>query len=89
MRHQGPDPVSDNQFAKISQALLTEIKDLFGISKGSLDKFRQRDGLPFIKITNTARLYLVRDVLDFIQNRRTVLNKAAREQDDQYTSSGD
>ena len=53
----------------------TELLDLLGVKKSALDTLRQNQQLPFCKITNTNRIYLVRDVLDFIANRRTVLNK--------------
>ena len=54
----------------------SELLDLLGIKKESLDRLRQDEGLPFCKITRTNRVYLVEDVLDFIRGRRLVLNRS-------------
>jgi hypothetical protein len=52
-----------------------ELLDLLGIKKTALDDLRYKQGLPFCRLTSTVRIYLVRDVLDFITGKRTVLNK--------------
>ena len=57
------------------QTISKELLELLGIKKSALDALRQNQQLPFCKISNTNRIYLVRDVLDFIAERRTVLNK--------------
>ena len=54
-----------------------ELIDLLGIKKTALSELRYKHHLPFCKITNTIRIYLVRDVLDFIQNKRMVLNRGS------------
>jgi hypothetical protein len=54
-----------------------ELLDLLGIKKSALLALRQNKRLPFCKVTNTARIYLVKDVLDFLVSKRTVLNKQA------------
>ena len=68
---------SVNQNLKSVDDILTEgeLLDLLGIKKSALDALRQNQQLPFCRISNTNQIYLVRDVLDFIANRRTVLNK--------------
>ena len=78
-RKQGPmrETNSASQDLKSVDDILTEqeLLDLLGIKKSALDALRQNPQLPFCKISNTNRIYLVRDVLEFIANRRTVLNK--------------
>ena len=51
-----------------------ELIELLGIKKTALDDLRRSRKLPFCKINNTKRIYLVRDVLDFISSRRIILN---------------
>lgn len=53
----------------------TELLDLLGIKKSLLDDLRHNHQLPYCKISKTSRVYLVSDVLEFITNRRTVLNR--------------
>jgi len=67
---------NENQKPRSVDDILTEqeLLDLLGIRKSALDRLRHEQQLPFCKITNTNRVYLVRDVLEFIENRRTVLN---------------
>jgi hypothetical protein len=48
-----------------------------GIKKSALDDLRYRHKMPFCKISSTNRIYLVKDVLGFIESRRRVLNKDA------------
>ena len=43
-----------------------ELLDLLGIKKSVLDTLRQNQQLACCKITHTNRIYLVRDMLDFI-----------------------
>jgi hypothetical protein len=54
-----------------------ELLDLLGIKKSALNELRYKHYLPFCKITNTNRIYLVKDVLDFIANKRIVLNRGS------------
>jgi hypothetical protein len=54
-----------------------ELLDLLGIKKSALNDLRYRHKLPFCKISNTNRIYLVKDILDFIASKRVVLNKDA------------
>jgi hypothetical protein len=54
-----------------------ELIELLGIKKSALDDLRYRQRLPFCKISSTNRIYLVKDVLGFIESRRRVLNKDA------------
>ena len=51
-----------------------ELIDLLGIKRSALDELRYNQKLPFCKISKTSRLYLVRDVLDFLIDKRTILN---------------
>jgi hypothetical protein len=46
-----------------------------GIKKSALDDLRYRHKPPFCKVSNTNRIYLVKDVLEFIASKRMVLNK--------------
>ena len=70
---------NENQDLKSVDDILTEkeLLDLLGIKKSALDDLRYRHQLPFCKVSNTARIYLVKDVLEFIASKRTVLNKQA------------
>ena len=70
---------SENQFPKNVDDILTEkeLIELLGIKKSALDDLRYRHQLPFCKISSTNRIYLVKDVLDFIASKRVVLNKDA------------
>ena len=69
---------NENQLRNMND-ILTEIEliDLLGIKKSALDDLRYRHRLPFCKISNTNRIYLVKDVFDFIAGKRNVLNKQA------------
>jgi hypothetical protein len=65
---------NESQSPKGVDDILTEqeLLDLLGIKKSKLDDLRYRHQLPFCKVSNTARIYLVKDVLDFIASKRTV-----------------
>ena len=52
-----------------------ELLELLGIKRSALDDLRHKKQLPFCRISNTNRIYLVKDVIDFIESRRIVLNK--------------
>ena len=54
-----------------------ELIELLGIKKSALDDLRYRHKLPFCKVSSTNRIYLVKDVLEFIASKRMVLNKEA------------
>ena len=54
-----------------------ELLELLGIKRSALDDLRYRQKFPFCKISNTNRIYLIKDVLDFIESKRMVLNKDA------------
>ena len=54
-----------------------ELTDLLGMKKSALDDLRQKHKLPFCKISNTNRVYLVKDILDFIMTKRTILNNGS------------
>lgn len=52
-----------------------ELLELLGIKRSALDDLRYKKQFPFCKISNTNRIYLVKDVIEFIESRRTVLNR--------------
>ena len=54
-----------------------ELLNLTGLSRGGLDDLRHKHQLPFCKITSRTRVYLVKDVLNFIASRRVVLNEGS------------
>ena len=58
-----------------------ELLKLLGISRSVLDDLRYKNGFPFCRLSQRNRIYLVKDVLEFIASRRTVLNRAAVESD--------
>ena len=59
------------------ERLLTEkeLLEFLGIKRSALDDLRHKKKLPFCRISNTNRIYLVKDVIDFIESKRVVLNK--------------
>ena len=70
---------NENQPLKSIEDILTEkeLLELLGIKRSALDDLRYKHKFPFCKISNTNRIYLVKDVLDFIESKRLVLNKDA------------
>lgn len=46
-----------------------ELLDLFGIRKEALNTLRY-NGLPYCKISSRCRMYIVKDILSYIENRR-------------------
>lgn len=70
---------NEDQTLKSVDDILTEkeLIELLGIKKSALDDLRYRHRLPFCKISNTNRIYLVKDVLDFIESKRLILNKGS------------
>ena len=67
---------NNDQELKSMQDILTEreVIDLFGIKKVMLDRLRREQKLPFCKISNTTRIYLVRDILNFVESKRIIMN---------------
>ena len=51
----------------------SELIEILGIKKSLLTGYRQ-SGLPFCRLSRTVRVYLVRDVLDFISQHRMILS---------------
>ena len=54
-----------------------ELLNLIGLSRGGLDDLRHKHQLPFCRITSRNRVYLVKDVLNFIASRRVILNEGS------------
>ena len=52
-----------------------ELLELLGIKRSALDVLRHKKQLPFCRISKTNRIYLVKDVIEFIESKRMVLNK--------------
>lgn len=52
-----------------------EVLDFFGVPKASLDRLRREKGLPYCRVNNVSRLYLVRDIFDYITSQRIVATK--------------
>ncbi len=67
----------ENDQLKGIEKILTEkeLLQLLGVKRSALDDMRHKKQLPFCKISNTNRIYLVKDVIEFIESRRMVLNK--------------
>ena len=53
-----------------------ELLDLLGIKKDFLSRLRRERQFPFCKITTTQRIYLARDVVDYIKSKRMVDEQA-------------
>jgi hypothetical protein len=54
-----------------------ELLDLLGIKKDFLSRLRLEKQFPFCKVSDRTRIYLVRDVVDYIKSKRMVINKDA------------
>ena len=54
-----------------------ELLDLLGIKKDFLSRLRREKQFPFCKISETQRVYLVKDVVDYIKSKRMVINRHA------------
>ena len=54
-----------------------ELIDLLGIKKDFLSRLRREKQFPFCKISETQRVYLARDVVDYIKSKRMVINRHA------------
>jgi hypothetical protein len=59
----------------------SELIALLGIKKSALNELRYKHRLPFCKVSHTKRIYLVKDVLDFIESKRVILNKDSEEEE--------
>ena len=50
-----------------------DVLEVFGMKKSALDRLRRTKGLPFVKLTNTNRVYLFPDVVEWLtRNRRSI-----------------
>ena len=54
-----------------------ELLDLLGIKKDFLSRLRREKQFPFCKISETQRVYLARDVVEYIRSKRTVIDRHA------------
>ena len=43
--------------------------ELLGVDKGTLDDLRREKGLPFVRLTTRARVYLADDVLAWLKQQ--------------------
>jgi predicted DNA-binding transcriptional regulator AlpA len=68
--------VSDQKQRSLSEILTeAEVIDLLGIKKTGLDRLRRDKKFPFCKLTNFNRVYLVNDILEFIESKRMVVDR--------------
>ena len=54
-----------------------ELIDLLGIKKQFLDRLRREKKFPFCKVSTTKRIYLAKDVVDYIKGKRMILDRDA------------
>jgi len=52
-----------------------ELLDRLGVKKEFLNRLRLEKQFPFCKISETQRLYLARDIVDYIKSKRVVINR--------------
>ena len=54
------------------QDLITEddLQELLGISRQALGRLRNEEGLPFLRVNQNNRVYLVDDVMEWLVSRR-------------------
>ena len=55
-----------------------ELLKLLNIKPSELNSMRREKGLPFVKISMRSRAYLEKDVLEWMQGRRIILNRAEK-----------
>ena len=47
-----------------------DVLDVFGMKKSQLDRLRRDQGFPYVKLTNTNRVYLFPDVAEWLSRHR-------------------
>ena len=52
-----------------------ELLDLLGIKKDFLSRLRLERQFPFCKVSDRTRIYLARDVVDYIKGQRMIVNR--------------
>jgi len=52
-----------------------EVCELFACNKNQLSIMRREKQLPFLKINNRSRLYFESDIIGWLEDQKTVLNK--------------
>ena len=54
------------------QDLITEddLQELLGIGRQALGRLRNEEGLPFLRVNQNNRVYLVDDVMEWLVSRR-------------------
>ena len=52
---------------------------LLGLKKDQLDRLRQYEGLPFVRINHTKRVFLEQDVMEWLMTRRASLRSVQTE----------
>ena len=68
--------MEENQTVLLDEILTEpEMQALLGVNKSGLDYLRSNRQLPFCSVTRTNRIYLVKDVLRWLESTRVVLNK--------------
>ena len=69
--------MNDQKQRSLSEILTEkEVIELLGIKKTGLDRLRREKQFPFCKLTTLNRVYLVNDILDYIESKRMVLDSA-------------
>jgi len=53
-----------------------QLSGFLGLKKTSIDRLRNSEGLPFIKVSMVKRLYSVTDLIQWLESRKITLNKA-------------
>ena len=53
-----------------------ELQELFGLKKENLDYLRREQQLPFLKVSNTKRLYHQRSIMRWLLDREMILNRS-------------
>ena len=56
-----------------------ELLELLGVKRSQLDNLRLKQHLPFCKVSDRTRIYLARDVVDYIKGQRMIVNRHEKE----------
>ena len=76
------DDMSD-QIPKVENLMSEpDVCELFNCTRDQLNRLRSEERLPFLRVTRTNRLYLESDLIEWVLERRTVLNASDAEKED-------
>ena len=52
-----------------------DVLEVFAMKKSQLDRLRRERGFPYVKLTNTNRVYLFPDVAEWLSQHRRIISE--------------